>query len=368
MEPSGVRHHVELDCYVVWGAEAARAAMADPALISDTFGPMNLTYLPDGVREECPDLIRLVERWFIFHDGADHHAARRAVRPLFSPRHVREMAPEVAAIVADVLDEAMRAQEFDFVTGVADPVAARAIALALGFEAASQESLQRWGLALSKFLGASYRPDYAREAQVAIVELTEFVSSAEAAPGAVLSVASGEQEDRVATAAMMVFGGLQTTVGLLGFACKYMLESRVVPSTVAERGALIERTLSHWSPLGHVARVADHATTIASTPIPEGSAVLIALDGTDVLDRPGILTWDPDLPSGGPGPLEDKAIHLAFGYGVHRCVGAPLARMVGDEVLRQLVEKAPGARVVSATPRANRTYRGFSELVLRTPA
>ncbi|WP_248580869.1 cytochrome P450 [Nocardioides sp. InS609-2] len=367
MEPSGVRYHDELDCYVVWGLEPARAAMADPALTSDTFQPMNLSYLPEVVRDECPDLVALVERWFIFRDGADHQTARKAVRPLFSPRNIRDLAPEVATIVEDVLDEAMRSTEFDFVTEVADKVAARAIALILGFESASQESLQRWGLALSKFLGASYRPDFAMEAQVAIVELSEFVRSAESAPGGLLSLASGEREDRVATAAMMVFGGLQTTVGLLGFACKYMMESDVSPSTVGERSALIERTLSHWAPLGHVARMADRATSIASTAIPEGSAVLIALDGTDVLDRPGMLTWDPELPSGGPGPLEDKALHLAFGYGVHRCIGAPLARLVGDEVVRQLVEKAPGARVVSATPKANRTYRGFSELVVRIP-
>ncbi|MEV6412979.1 hypothetical protein [Kribbella sp. NPDC051718] len=364
MEPSGVRYHDGLDCYVVWGWEPARAAMADPALISDTFGPMNLSYLPDEVRDKCPDLVSLVERWFIFHDGADHQAARKAVRPLFSPRHIRDMAPALAVIVEEVLDEAMSSPEFDFVTEVADKVAARAIALVLGFESASQESLHRWGLALSKFLGASYRPDYAMEAQVAIVELSDFVRSTEATPGAVLSLASGEQEDRVATAAMMVFGGLQTTVGLLGFACKYMIESEVAPSTAGERSALIERTLSHWAPLGHVARVAEQATSIASTPIPAGSAVLISLDGTDVLDRPGTLTWDPEAPSGGPGPLADKAVHLAFGYGVHRCIGAPLARLVGDEVVRQFVEKAPGARVVSATPKANRTYRGFSELVV----
>lgn len=365
MDSAGVRHHEELDCFVVWGWEPARTAMADPALISDTFGPMNLAYLPDDVHAQCPDLLAVLRRWFIFRDGSEHQEARKAVRPLFSPRRIRELAPEVSVIVDEVLTEALRSPEFDFVPEVADRVAARSIALILGFESASPELLHRWGLSLARFLGASYRPDYALEAQVAIKELADFVRAADAAPGTLLSIAAGDQEDRVSTAAMMIFGGLQTTVGLLGFACKYMIETGALPTTTLERGALIERTLSMWAPLGHVARIAERDTTIDSVTIPAGSAVLVALDSTDILGRPGTDSWDPGRPDDAPGPLEDKAMHLTFGYGAHRCVGAPLARVVGDEVIRQLAERAPLATVVSAVPRANRTYRGFSELVIR---
>lgn len=364
MESAGVRHHEELDCFVVWGSEQARAAMADTALISDTFEPMNLAYLPDAVREQCPDLLEVLRRWFIFRDGSDHQEARKAVRPLFTPRRIRELAPEMSAIVDEVLTEALRSAEFDFIPEVADRVAARAIALILGFESASQEQLHRWGLSLSRFLGASYRPDYALEAQVAVKEMADFVRAVDAAPGTLLSIAAGDPEDRLSTAAMMIFGGLQTTVGLLGFACKYMIERGVAPTTPVERAALVDRTLSLWAPLGHVARIAERETTIDSVTMPAGSAVLIALDGTDVLGRHGTESWDSGCPVDDPGPIEDT-MHLSFGYGVHRCVGAPLARMVGDEVIRQLAERAPSARVVSAVPRENRTYRGFSELVIR---
>ncbi|MBT2393902.1 cytochrome P450 [Streptomyces sp. ISL-1] len=366
-ETSTVRYYDELGCWVAWGREAAQSALQDSRLSSETLEAANLSYLPADMHEECSHLIETMRRWFVLLDGDRHTVARRAIQPMFSPRRIRKLEETIEVIVAEELDAFAASGatgDFDVITGLADKISARTIALLLGLPGDDDATLHRWAKALADFLASSYRRDCAVNAQAALQEMGEFIKNAPDEEGeSIWSRATGGEWDRLATSSMVLFGGLETTAGLIGFAVWYMLGNDLAEQVAAseageEAKAVVERVLDVYAPLGHVARMASEDTELGGCPIAEGDLVLVSLTGRDLFDAQ-------DLPTEPSGHQDgDRFDHVAFGYGMHYCVGAPLARVTVANLLTQFARRFPKASVKDVAWRKNRTFRGFDHLVL----
>ncbi|GII64836.1 cytochrome P450 [Sphaerisporangium krabiense] len=377
-QTSTVRYYDDLACWVVWG-EAAREALEDRRLSSETFEVANLTYLPADMHDRCAHLIATLSRWFALLDGERHRTARRAVQPMFSPRRIRELGGVVHTIVEEALADFGKSATADAVADLADTISARTVAHVLELPGIEQ----RWARALADFLAASYRREYAVRAQEALHEMEEFIDGLPDGDGEGIWARSGDGDgdgdgDRLATSSMMLFGGLETTAALITFALWYMighgLQGGVAASrTGEEAAAIVERVLDLYAPLGHVARVAAEDTALGGHRIARGELVMVSLDGRDLFEPPSASDLSAsdlsasDLPaSDGPAAhLEGRrADHLAFGHGMHYCSGASLARLTATTVLTLFARRYPEARVREVRWRRNRTYRGFEHLYL----
>ncbi len=359
-----VRYYEDLGCWAAWGRETVQHALQDASLSSATLDAANLSYLPADMHERCAHLIETMRRWFVLLDGPAHTSARRAIQPMFSPRRVRHLEDTLDELVARSLQEFVASGSDDVVPDLADKISARAIAHLLGLPGTDDERLHTWARALADFLATSYRRDCAIKAQAALMEMGEFIKNApdEAGEG-IWSRAAGDDWERLATSSMLLFGGLETTAGLIGFALWYMfgnrLQAEVASSeTGVEADAIVERALELYAPLGHIARTALEDTELGGCPIAKGDLVLVSLTGRDVFDSP--IRPREAVAHEGNGPAD----HVAFGFGMHYCVGAPMARITVARLLTLFARQFPHAAIRDVQWRKNRTFRGFEHLRL----
>ncbi|QFU88617.1 cytochrome P450 [Amycolatopsis sp. YIM 10] len=356
---SGVRYDDALGYWVSWGHEVALAAFQEPGLSSQYLDAANLTFLPADMHEQCAELIETLRGWFVLLDGPAHTTARRAVQPMFSAARIRRFQDVVEEIVDEALERFASSPEHDAVEELASVVSARTIAHLLGLPGSDDATLRGWAEALADFLAASYRRDNAVRAQRALREMAEFIRTAPDNGEGVWMTAHGSDAERLATSSILLFGGLETTTRLAGFSLWYLLENDLAGS-LTEAGAkgVVERVLALYPPIGHVARVAGEDLELGGCPIAKGDLVLVSLTGQD--PRSGMETPEHPRAHESTGRVD----HVAFGHGMHYCIGAPLARLTAATLLCRFARRFPGASVRSVRWGRNRTYRGFSNLFL----
>jgi cytochrome P450 len=358
-EKASVRYYKELESWVVATKPEAQAALAQNGLSSQT--AEGGSYLPPDMQEQCAELLDILSRWFVLLDGEEHTAARRGVQRMFSPGRIRKLEEAINEIVEDALDELPQHGVIDAIPQLAGVISARTMALMLGLEKGDAAQLHSWARALADFLAASYRRDFAVRAQEALISMGEFVKSSERADS-IWNFTSGDDRDRLATCSLMLFGGLETTAALMGFSLWYVIENGLTelvmdPANSTETEEIIERVLELHPPLGHVARTAAADVDVAGHTIPSGNLLLVSLTGHDPFEPPSCPMRPPSHTGGGR-----RVDHLAFGYGMHYCMGAPLARLEASTLLTKFAQRFPKPLVQGVTWSKNRTYRGFDNL------
>ncbi|GIG63547.1 cytochrome P450 [Longispora fulva] len=350
------RYHEEMGCWVVADSEAAKTAFRMSDLSSRTLEIGDI--LPDGIHSECPELMEIIRRWFVLLDGDEHISARRDVQPMFSPGRIRQLEDVITDIVEEAVEDFGRAEVPDAIPHLTNLISARTMARLLGLPRRDAHQLHAWAGALADFFAASYRLDYATRAQEALREMGEFIRTS--ASDGVWQRASGTELERLATSSLMLFGGLETTAALMGFTLWYTLGNELVDSVTGEDGAaeaIVERVLELYPPLGHVARATTTDVGLGDDLIPKGELILVSLTGSSPFEAPACPVRPPGHQSGG-----DRSDHLAFGHGMHYCMGAPLARLEAATMIKHFARRYPRARVRDLDWGRNRTYRGFDHL------
>jgi cytochrome P450 len=287
-----------------------------------------------------------------FSDPPSHTRLRRMLTPEFTARRLARLTPRIQAIVDGQLDE-MAAVEgpVDLVQSFALPIPSLTICELLGVPYADRAEFQRLSTArFDLFGGATASLGAISES---LSSLRDIVKKQRESPGdgllGMLVREHGDDIDDEELAGLadgLLTGGLETTASMLALGSVILLRDPEHFRLVHDGDDAIDRfveELLRYLTVVQVAfpRFAKNDVDIAGTTVARGDVVLCSLSGADRDDAlgPGMQRFDPTRPS---------TSHLAFGYGVHRCIGAELARMELRTAYPALVRRFPGMRLAVA--------------------
>lgn len=358
------------DSYYVFGYAPAARALSSPRLgrrIPGGNTPLTHRAIADtAVRE-------MVEDWLVFLDPPRHTRLRAILSREFTPRMVAGLRPRLAAIARHLLTNR---QELDLVEDFAAPFPVLVISELLGLPAGDGSWLRAASLRLQQ--GSSSRagqaPEGAAQADAAARELTwyfrEQIGSRRARPGRdLISLLLGHEglaeTEIAATCVHLLTAGHETTTHLISKSVLALLRNpellahlRADPALLAEA---VEELARYDPPVQAVTRWAQRDERLGDHLVPRGSKVTVLLGAAN--RDPGQFA-DPDTPR-----LHRRQIgpQLAFGLGIHYCLGAALARAEVELALAELLGRLAGAQLLEQPVRyaQDLLFHGPERLPLR---
>ncbi|MGQ4488581.1 cytochrome P450 [Streptomyces sp. SAS_281] len=349
--------------YLVTGYAEAREALADSRLSKDTAAFF-------AGKESKRRLHPAVAHNMLSSDPPEHTRLRKLVTRAFTTGAVAELRPFIARVTDDLLDQWPVGEPFDFVTGLAVPLPVIVICELLGVPEEDRPDIRRW----SGELFAAGQPEVIDAASHSLADyMADLIAAKRRRPGSslldgLISARDGHdrlsEEELVSLAVLLLVAGHETTTNFLGNAALSLLQHPTELDRLRQNPddipAVLDELLRFDSPVSTATfRYTTEAITLDGTDIPAGAPVLVAL---------GAANRDPErFPS--PDQLDanrDAAGHLSFGHGIHRCVGAPLAKAEAELALRAVLTRFPGLRL--AVPpdqlqwRRTRLVRGLTSL------
>lgn len=306
-----------------------------------------------------------------------HTRLRRLVSSAFTRGRIAALAPRIQELVDDLLDECRRRTAadgtFDVIAGYAEPLPVLVIAQLLGAPVADAGRLRSW----SQAIVAMYEPDTTTEqqsaAQQAASEFAEYVSEVADAragqPGDDLISALAQARDAgdrlspnelVATAVLLLNAGHEASVNGFGNGLVSLLHAGAQPDLddPAAVDRLVEEMLRHDSPLHLFQRTATADLEISGVTIRAGQRISALLGAAN---RDPAVFADPDTFDA----ARDPNPHLAFGAGIHFCLGAPLARLELQLSVPALLRRFPELSLARTRRRETFVLRGYHEVHLR---
>jgi cytochrome P450 len=309
----------------------------------------------------------------LFRDPPDHTRLRKLVSSAFTPRQAERMRDSVTGLVAQALDELADAGSAGGTVNLHQFVGARlpiaVIASLVGVPEEDWPGLRKPMTTLLKLVELGAARQTLAAADAAATEL-DFYFSALAEDRrrqprddlATSIVAAGPEFTGTEVTQMLTFlfmAGVDTMTNLLANGAYALLTSpgqaELVRSGTVELDDLADEVLRYDAPVQLVGRIAAKDTSIGGEPVRAGELVLAML-GAGNRDPARFPSPDVfDLTRKGTAPL-------SFGGGIHRCLGAPLARVEAGEFLSGLFRRFPAISLAGEPVREGVVFRGFSDL------
>ena len=310
-------------------------------------------------------------------DPPDHTRLRGLVSKAFTPRVVEALRPHVQAIVDGLMDRVESAHAMDLIEDFAYPLPVVVICELLGVPVEDRERFKGWGLDIARGLDAILLPPESEVVQrsaasrrALIDYFRALIAERRAAPRADLLsslIAAEEVGDRLsepellASCILLLVAGHETTVNLIGNGSLALLRHPAELRRLRENPALIatavEELLRFDGPVQRTTRVPGEDVVIGDRTIPKGDLVLPFIGAAD---RDPAHFTDPDTLD----ITRAENRHIAFGLGIHFCLGAPLARVEGQIAINALLQRFPKLALETDRPqfRQSLTLRGLSTL------
>ena len=282
-------------------------------------------------------------RSIISSDPPDHTLLRGLVNRAFTPRMVAEMEPRIREITRELLSCVAPSGHMDIVDDLATPLPVTIIAEILGVEASRREDFKRWSNAT---IGNSTGPlpeDRAHDVAEFQQFFAEVVEERRRAPqdDMVSALVRAEGADETLTtdeiisfAMLLLIAGNETTTNLIGNAMLALTEHpdelRKVVDDPSLIPSMIEEALRYDSPVQFLFRQATADVEVGGATIPKGSAIVPIYASGNRDDRKYADAARFDVTRNPQG-------HLAFGQGIHFCLGAPLARLEARVAFEELL-------------------------------
>ena len=282
-------------------------------------------------------------------DDPVHDVHRTLLLPHLSARRIRVIEEFAEATAVDLFSRGLDGGRIEWMSAVANRLPMMVVARLLGLPHDDVDTLIRLGYATTTLLDGIVSADQLEAAGMAAMELSGYVmdhfgrAGEGSAPGLIDDLAaryaSGELEQLPALTIMITLFSAagESTASLLGGAARILVNHSDIQSRLRDRpellGPFIEEVLRYESPFrGHYRHVMKD-TALAGVPVPAGSRLLLMW---------GAANRDPhhfDTPDEFRLDRREAKGHIAFGKGVHFCVGAALARLEARVVLRMLLER-----------------------------
>jgi cytochrome P450 len=305
----------------------------------------------------------------------EHTRLRNLVNRAFVTRHVEHLAPRIAALTHDLIDGFESRGRADLLAELATPIPVIVIAELLGVPAAMWRQLLDWSHRMVAMYQFGVTRAVEESAAAASGEFSAFLaayveerrkSRADDLISKLIDAEEAEgklsQDELIATCVLLLNAGHEATVHGLGNSVKAMLENSVDPAALADetaRATLVEELLRYDPPLHLFTRYALEDVGYGGVSLRKGDRVGLLL-GAANRDPERFLNPDRINATRAPNP------HVAFGGGIHFCVGAPLARLELATVLPLLFEQLPELSF-SAPPRYRDSFHfhGLETLPVR---
>jgi cytochrome P450 len=323
-----------------------------------------------------------VERSLITSDPPRHTKLRGLINKAFTPAKVAAMEPRIRELTAELLDQATAAGTgtLDVVRDLAYPLPVIVIAELLGIPAAERDRFKHWSDAVVESADNAVMQGAAGSGDQEWAEMAAYfrdvIAERRQSPGTDLISGLLDAEldgDRLSETDLLNFcwlllvAGNETTTNLIGNAVMTLLEFPDQLARLRQDPSLlpsaIEEALRYRSPVQSMFRCAKEQVEVGGTTLPAGSRVVAFI---------GSANRDPER---FPEPdrfdiTRDPNPHIAFGHGVHFCLGAPLARLEARVALGALLERF--ARIEPAwgklEPARGFIVHGVTSLPVRTGA
>lgn len=279
--------------------------------------------------------------WMIFFDPPRHTKLRALIMRAFTPRMVSELEPRIRELCRELLAAQIHRGQMDFAADFAIPLPLKVIAEMIGIPASDWPLFRRWSdaiLALSETVagtdagiaaGTAFRATTVEMSQYLpeLIEARRRHPEPDLLTNLVQAEVDGErlaENEIVAFVQLLLVAGNETTTNLLNNALLCLMEHpdqierlRAAPALLP---SAIEEVLRYRSPLQFMFRATRQEVQLGEHVIPAGKRVLAMIGSAN---RDPVQFPDPDRfdITRAPNP------HLAFGHGIHFCIGAPLARL-----------------------------------------
>jgi cytochrome P450 len=341
--------------WLVTGYAETRELLAHPDVVrSPMDGPHR-----DDIEDE---LISSTERHMLGANPPDHTRLRKLVTAAFTRRRIEALEPRIREIAAGLLDEmAAAGSPVDLVNSYSYPLPITVICELIGVPPVRREDFRRWS---SVFVNAAMHPadEYIEATTLMLGFVHELIEQKRTAPaddllsGLIAARDGGDRlsEDELTSMIFLLLAaGHETTVSLITNGVHALLRHpdqlallRAEPDRLP---AAVEELLRYDGPLqAAIPYIAQAPIDIAGSRIEAGEVIVFAL-----------------LPANRDGRRIDRAdelditrtenAHLAFGHGIHHCLGAPLARLEGRIALGMLFERFPDLRLAEPDRDPDRT-------------
>lgn len=368
--------------WVVTRYDETLAMLRDPRFQRD---PFNSDHLPPAIRaelgvpegvgsyESTQDLFSLQ---MLFLDPPRHTRLRALLARSFTPRVVQNLRPRIQQIADSLLDRAGSSGEIDVIRDLAYPLPTMVIAELLGFPPDDYEKLKEWSDDFAALLGFDPSDEQHARAMKSLEQMQAYFDRVidrlrEHPADNLLSalLAADADGDRLgdaelfANTILLLAAGHETTTNLIGNGMLALLRNRQQlellrrePQRIA---AAVEELLRFDSPVQWTSRVAAETIELAGKAISQGDFVLASLGAAN---RDPKYFPDPDRLDITRPIAENK--HLAFGNGIHFCLGSALARLEGQIAIASLLARFPDLRLArqKLTWRPGVVFRGLKSL------
>ncbi|HEV7872300.1 MAG: Peroxidase [Modestobacter sp.] len=333
------------------------AALRDPRFSADRITPYVEAKLsgPD-TDPALRQTFAVLEDWMVFKDPPDHTRLRRLLRRAFTPRTIEALRPRVGELADELLDGIAGNGSADLIGEYAYPLTAAVIAEMLGVPREDRDLFKDWSDAITALvfagLGSPERHERAVRGMLELRDyLTDLAAQVTAHPRDDLLTALVQARDEgdalshdevVSTGVLLLFAGHETTTNLIGNGLLALLrhpdQRALLEAGEVRIVSAIEEFLRYDGPAKTVVRLMATDVELRGHTLKAGSRVFLC---------PPSANRDPAVfPD--PGRLDltrTENQHVGFGFGLHYCLGAPLARLEGGIAIPRALQRLTDLRL-----------------------
>lgn len=345
--------------HIITGYDDVVAGLSELRFVKDIGVLTAIHGTTDAAKRAGAVLSTVGSRHLLNTDPPDHTRLRRLVMRSFAPRRIGTLRGRIRELADQFLDELEGQEVADLVGGFAYNLSITMICELLGVPSDQRDDFRRWSVAamtvpgedvsaqaqgaaqLHRFLGEHIARRREELAGVAEADASDILSSM------ILAKDNNDalsDEELVGMAYLILIAGHETTVGLISSMIVGLHRFPDQRALLLERPDLIENAVEEFlrydGPVQRsTSRIAAEDVVIAGTLIPAGSKVVMQIGGAN--HDPAFFT-EPDRLD----ITRNTERHVAFGHGIHFCLGAPLARLEAQVAVSALLERFPAYRVV----------------------
>ncbi len=305
-------------------------------------------------------------RTVLFSDPPVHTRLRRLISRDFTPRRIRDLEPRIREIAKNLIDHAVGKGELEVMHGIANALPVMVIAEMLGVPPNQYQQFKHWSDTVvtgDNTLPGTPLPDEFHAATKALRNyFIDEIDRRRKSPGTdLISALAAAHDDTEAMNAdellafvlLLLLAGNETTTNLIGNGMLALgrnpAQMNLLRQTPELMPRAIEEILRYDGPVQSTIRFTKEDINLGGTDLPANQGCFIILAAAN---RDPVRFEDPDRFDITREPRD----HVAFGEGIHFCIGAPLARMEGAIAIGAMLERFP--RLSLADPAAPVTYKG----------